>query len=120
ARYNEFDIKRGLSVCRRDKYFERDAENYWILRPNIRLRVQFDSINLTHDFSMLGQFDLILCRNVTIYFTSETRQKILSAMSKMLTEQGVLLLGATESVSNLKGFCTTEFESCIYLKAKDF
>lgn len=119
ARYNEFEIKRGLSLNRRDKYFDLSEDNYWVLRPNIRLRVHFDTVNLTRDFSALGQFDLILCRNVTIYFTPEMRFKILSAMTNMLTKQGALLIGATESVRGQKNeFNSTEFEGCIYLKAK--
>lgn len=117
ARYNDFEIKRGLSLYYRDKYFDLSEDNYWILRPNIRLRVHFDTVNLTHDFSDLGKFDLILCRNVTIYFTQEMRYKILSSMTNMLTEQGALLIGATESVHDQKGeFNSTEFEGCIYLR----
>lgn len=118
ARYNDFEIKRGLSLERQQKYFELDKDNYWTLRPDIRLRVQFDTINLTRDFSMLGQFDLILCRNVTIYFTPETRYRILSSMTRMLNPQGALLIGATESVRGLGQFNATEFEGCIYLKPK--
>ena len=117
ARYNDFEIKRGLSLIRRHKYFDLDKDNYWALRPNIRLRVHFDTINLTRDFSALGQFDLILCRNVTIYFTPETRHKILLTMTQMLTKQGVLLIGATESVRGQGEFNSTEFEGCIYLTA---
>ena len=117
ARYNDFEIKRGLSLERRNKYFDY-VDSYWILRPNIRLRVQFDSVNLTHNFSGLGRFDLILCRNVTIYFTPQMRHKILSTMVKMLNPQGVLLIGATESISKYKNeFNTVEFEGCIYIKA---
>jgi chemotaxis protein methyltransferase CheR len=119
ARYNNFEVNRGLSVTRRDKYFERESQNGWILRPNIRLRVQFDAINLTRDFSHLGRFDLILCRNVTIYFTPAVRTHILSTMVKMLTPEGVLLIGATESLwGHRENFKTVEFEGCVYVKAK--
>lgn len=104
GRYNEFEIKRGLSLSRRDKYFDLTDDNYWVLRPNIRLRVHFDTVNLTRDFSDLGQFDLILCRNVTIYFSPEMRYKILLSMTNMLTQQGALLIGATESVRDQKSF----------------
>ncbi len=118
ARYNNFEIKRGLSVTRRNKYFEATGDNQWVLRPNIRLRVHFDTINLTRDFSHLGKFDLILCRNVTIYFTPQTRQHILSTMVSMLTRQGALLIGATESLWDQKNkFNTVEFEGCMYIKA---
>lgn len=117
ARYNAFEMKRGLSLYRRNKYFEPDHQ-HWTLCSDMRLRVQFDTINLTHDFSRLGQFDLILCRNVTIYFTPETRQRILLAMTTMLSEHGALLLGATESIRGLTEINSSEFEGCIYLKAK--
>jgi chemotaxis protein methyltransferase CheR len=90
-----------------------------VLRPNIRLRVHFDSINLTRDFSYLGKFDLILCRNVTIYFSSEVRNKVLSAMVKMLTPEGALLIGATESLwGDRREFKEVQFEGCVYVKGK--
>jgi chemotaxis protein methyltransferase CheR len=117
AIYNSFEINRGLSISRRDKYFEQSSPNTWVLRPSIRLRVHFDTINLSRDFSNLGQFDLILCRNVTIYFTSAIRQKILSTMVTMLNSGGALLLGATESLWNQRNeFKTVEFEGCIYIR----
>jgi len=118
ASYNTFEINRGLSLTRRTHYFEQRANNHWVLRPNIRLRVHFDTINLTRDFSHLGQFDLILCRNVTIYFTPQVRSKILSTMVSMLTPEGSLLLGATESLWHQRNdFRAIEFEGCIYVKA---
>jgi chemotaxis protein methyltransferase CheR len=117
AQYNDFEIKRGLSLKRRDKYFEQHPSKVWVLRPNIRLRVNFAAINLTHDFSRLGMFDLILCRNVTIYFTPAVRSKILSTMVKMLTPEGALLIGATESLWGNRGdFKEVEFEGCVYVK----
>ncbi len=118
ARYNAFEINRGLSLARRNQYFEQTDTNHWQLRPNMRLRVNFDTINLTRDFSRLGPFDLILCRNVTIYFTAAVRSKILSAMVRLLTPEGSLLLGATESLWQQRNdFKTVEFEGCIYVKA---
>lgn len=119
ARYNDFEIKRGLSISRRDKYFECQADNLWMLRPNIRLRVHFAPINLTRDFSHLGQFDLILCRNVTIYFNPTVRSQILSNMLNMLTSDGTLFVGASESLWGKRGeYEVVEFEGCVYLKKK--
>lgn len=116
--YNNFEINRGLSLARRDKYFERQDDNRWLLRPNIRLRVHFDAVNLTHSFAHLGTFDLIFCRNVTIYFAPPIRERILSAMAGMLEPGGILLLGATEPLWGKRGqFNTVEFEGCVYVKA---
>lgn len=115
--YNNFEINRGLSPARRDAYFEPQG-NGWALRPNIRLRVHFDTINLMHGFAHLGTFDLILCRNVTIYFTPAIRERTLAAMATMLEPGGALLLGATETLWDKKAaFHTEEFEGCVYIKA---
>ena len=117
ARYNDFEINRGLSLTRRNKYFEHQGQNLWVLRPNIRLRVHFANINLTRDFSHLGRFDLILCRNVTIYFSADVRSKVLSAMVKMLTPEGALLVGATESLwGNRKEFKEVQFQGAVYVQ----
>lgn len=117
AHYNDFEINRGLSVVRRNKYFEQQANNLWVLRPNIRLRVHFEPVNLTRDFSHLGVFDLILCRNVTIYFSQPVRSKILSSMVKMLSPEGALLIGASESLWGKRGeYEVVEFEGCVYVK----
>jgi len=117
AHYNNFEIKRGLALSRRDQYFESLADNQWGLRPNIRLRVHFDSINLTHNFSHLGRFDLILCRNVTIYFTPEVRSKILSNMLTMLEREGALFIGSTESLWKSRSEINAqEFEGCVYIQ----
>lgn len=117
AQYNDFEIKRGLSIARRDRYFEQQAHNLWVLRPNIRLRVHFEAINLTRDFSSLGVFELILCRNVTIYFSAPVRSKILSSMMRMLKSDGALLIGASESLwGNRSEFRAVEFEGCVYVK----
>lgn len=120
GRYNSFDINRGLSRIRRERYFEHQADGFWLLRPNIRLRVRFEAINLTHDFAGLGTFDLIFCRNVTIYFTLPVRERILLAMIAMLAPGGALLLGATESLWGRKGnFKAVEFEGCVYIQANN-
>ncbi len=119
ARYNSFEINRGLSAARRQKYFESQEDGHWVLRPNMRLRVHFDAINLTHNFSWLGRFDLILCRNVTIYFTKAVRSRILSAMANMLTDEGSLLIGATESLwRDRKDINVKKFEGCLYIRGQ--
>lgn len=119
ARYNSFEINRGLSLVRQQKYFELQQDNCWVLRPNIRLRVHFDAINLTRNFSHLGMFNLILCRNVTIYFTPEVRSKILSNMVNMLRLDGTLFIGSTESLWKQRAEMNAEeFEGCVYIKAK--
>jgi chemotaxis protein methyltransferase CheR len=60
--------------------------------------VQFRQLNLLQDFSHLGTFDVIFCRNVLIYFDQDTKSVIFERMAKGLEADGTLLLGAAESV----------------------
>jgi chemotaxis protein methyltransferase CheR len=55
-------------------------------------------LNLLQDFSHLGSFDLIFCRNVLIYFDQDTKADIFDRLAKVLEADGVLALGAAESV----------------------
>ncbi|MEY4767548.1 MAG: hypothetical protein RL637_187 [Pseudomonadota bacterium] len=120
AQYNRFEMERGLSMQRRLQYFQNHAHGHWQLIPEIRHRVFFESINLIHDFSHLGEFDLILCRNVTIYFKPEVRQYILMKMATMLKSKGALFIGATESLAKSIGEVNLmEFENCVYIQSKN-
>jgi chemotaxis protein methyltransferase CheR len=63
--------------------------------------VQHRQLNLLQDFSHLGSFDVIFCRNVLIYFDQDTKSGIFERLSRMLEPDGVLALGAAESVVGL-------------------
>jgi chemotaxis protein methyltransferase CheR len=60
--------------------------------------VQHRQLNLLHDFAHLGKFDVIFCRNVMIYFDQETKINIFDRMAKVMEVDGMLMLGAAESV----------------------
>jgi chemotaxis protein methyltransferase CheR len=79
------------------KYFTQTGE-LWQLNADIRAMVQHRQLNLMQDFSHLGMFDLIFCRNVLIYFDLETKVGIFDRLAKMLETDGILALGAAESV----------------------
>lgn len=96
--YNESAIRRGLSPERLQRYFEKVA-NGWQVRPEVRGRVRAQTHNLLESFSGLGRFELILCRNVLIYFSPQTREDILRRMCRQLNPGGYLIVGASESLS---------------------
>lgn len=97
--YNKFEVARGLDPRRLTRYFDQKEDRYKI-RDEIRVMAQFKKMNLMRPFIGLGKFDIILCRNVMIYFTSEDRRKIYQSISKVLEPDGYLLIGATESLAN--------------------
>jgi len=95
--YSQFEVQRGLPIQMLVKYFKQIGE-LWQLNADIRGMVQHRQLNLLQDFSHLGTFDVIFCRNVLIYFDQNTKVRIFERMSKMLEPDGVLALGAAESV----------------------
>jgi chemotaxis protein methyltransferase CheR len=95
--YSQFEVQRGLPIHMLVKYFVQTGE-LWQLNADIRAMVQHRQLNLLQDFSHLGTFDVIFCRNVLIYFDQETKASIFERMSRMLEPDGVLALGAAETV----------------------
>jgi len=95
--YSQFEVQRGLPIQLLMKYFTQ-ASDVWKLNADVRSMVQFRQLNLLQDFSHLGTFDVIFCRNVLIYFDQDTKAVIFERMAKLLEADGTLLLGAAESV----------------------
>ena len=95
--YSQFEVQRGLPIQMLVKYFTQTGE-LWQLNADIRAMVQHRRLNLLQDFSHLGTFDVIFCRNVLIYFDQDAKASIFDRLSRMLEPDGVLALGAAESV----------------------
>jgi chemotaxis protein methyltransferase CheR len=95
--FSQFEVQRGLPIQLLVKYFTQNGE-LWQLNAEIRGMVQHRQLNLLQDFSHLGVFDIIFCRNVLIYFDHATKVNIFERIARMLEPDGVLALGAAESV----------------------
>ena len=99
--YPQMALKRGMSDQNLKQYFVQKGDDQWQIKPEIRQRVDFRSLNLQSSFSMLGKFDLVFCRNVLIYFSAEFKQDILTRIHAQLNNEGHLFVGASEAVNNL-------------------
>ncbi len=95
--YSQMEIQRGLSQERIEKYFNKDGTR-WIIEPSIRNIVQFRKLNLDKPFIMLGEFDVILCRNVLIYFDTYKTNRVLEQFYEILSDNGFLILGVSENL----------------------
>ena len=98
--YSTFEVQRGLAIQMLVRHFDQIEPN-WQIKRELRQMVTFRPLNLLEDFSALGQFDVVLCRNVLIYFDQPTKTRILSAIARRIASDGVLLLGGAESVFGL-------------------
>jgi len=101
--YSTFEVQRGLPIQMLVRHFEQEEPN-WRIKPEIRQTISFRPLNLLADFSSLGQFDIVLCRNVLIYFDQPTKTQILNGITRRIVPDGALLLGGAESVF---GLCST-------------
>ena len=95
--YSQFEVQRGLPIQMLVKYFTQTGE-LWQLKADLRAMVQHRQLNLLQEFSHLGTFDVIFCRNVLIYFDQDTKVAVFDRLARMVEADGVLLLGAAESV----------------------
>jgi chemotaxis protein methyltransferase CheR len=95
--FSQFEVQRGLPIQMLVKHFTQIGE-LWQLNADIRAMVQHRQLNLLQDFSHLGMFDVIFCRNVLIYFDQDTKVGIFDRLARMIEPDGVLALGAAESV----------------------
>lgn len=94
--YTGFEIQRGLSEGQREKYFTAENGGFSVCR-RLRRLVRFRRFNLLDSFGWLDDLDLVLCRNVLIYFDRATKLDILERAADCMAENGLLLLGETES-----------------------
>ncbi|MDA9431648.1 CheR family methyltransferase [Bradyrhizobium sp. CCBAU 51627] len=98
--YSQFEVQRGLPIQHLVKYFKQNGET-WQINPELRAMVQHRQLNLLQDFSHLGTFDVIFCRNVLIYFDQETKINIFNRLARQIETDGFLVLGAAETVVGL-------------------
>jgi chemotaxis protein methyltransferase CheR len=98
--YSQFEVQRGLPIQMLVKNFVQTGDT-WQISPEIRAMVQYRPLNLLADFAHLGNFDVVFCRNVLIYFDQETKIGVLNRIAKMLEGDGFLVLGAAETVVGL-------------------
>lgn len=110
--FSPIEISRGLSEAQRTRYFV-PAGGHWQIRDEIRAMASFKKLNLMEDFSALGRFDVIFCRNVAIYFTERDRISLFGRIERALEPGGYLVIGAMES---LNGICP-QFESTRHLRS---
>lgn len=98
--YTQFEVQRGLPINLLVKYF-RQIGDMWQLDAGIRSMVTFRHFNLLDDFAPLGMFDVVLCRNVLIYFDQELKASMLDRLADAVARDGYISLGAAETVIGL-------------------
>ncbi|MCU7844433.1 MAG: protein-glutamate O-methyltransferase CheR [Candidatus Thiodiazotropha sp. (ex Monitilora ramsayi)] len=99
--YCGLTVERGLTVEQQKRFFTPNKEHCLEVRPEIKRRVNFRSLNLAGSYHSMGKFDIIFCRNVLIYFSNELKKDIVDRLANALNPGGYLFLGSTESINQL-------------------
>lgn len=117
--YTALDINRGLPSASLLQHFQQNGV-HWQVKPHIRDLITFRQLNLVGDeWPVLPPFDLILLRNVLIYFDMETRGKVVGRIKSAMTRSGYLLLGGAELTMNLtRDFELRRIGKTIYFRQK--
>ena len=110
--FGDVEIARGLTPAARDKYFLPHARG-WKIRDEIRALVSFRKLNLMEDFSSLGKFDVVFCRNVAIYFSEPDRTSLFKRIEQRMENDGYLVIGSMESLSG----SSQQFDSKRHLRS---
>jgi len=116
--YEGVAVSRGLATERKQRFFKQTGDG-WQVIESVRTRITFRELNLMQSYTALGKFDVIYCRNVLIYFSTELKKDILSRMAKALNPGGYLVLGGSESISNYsEDFDLVRWRSGVIYKLK--
>ncbi len=95
--YSQFEVQRGLPITLLVKHFVQVGDR-WQIDDSLRKMIKFQQFNLLGDFSSLGRFDVVFCRNVLIYFDMPTKTQVLEGIADLLPSDGFLYLGGAETV----------------------
>lgn len=96
GRYSQLEVNRGLPTKMLARYFTQSARE-WTVKPELRACVRFEHVDLAFGELPSGTWDLILLRNVLIYFALETKQRILKRILPKLAPGGFILFGGSET-----------------------
>lgn len=99
GKYSQFEIQRGLSMHRMVAWFEGQGAD-WSTRPDLLQHIKFRQHNLIADAPLAGRFDIVLCRNLLLYFSAELRHAAFERLADALRVGGLLVLGASETVTD--------------------
>lgn len=100
GRYSQMEVNRGLPAAMLTRYFERVGTE-WVLKPQIRNRVEFEEMNLAKAWPALPAMDIVMMRNILIYFNVPVKREILAKVRGVMQPDGYMFLGSAESTINL-------------------
>ena len=113
--YSQHEVNRGLPARLLAKHFERRGLE-WQVKPELRNALDLRKINLVEDWPRMPPMDLVMIRNVLIYFDADTKRRILARIGELMRPDGLLFLGTAETPHLFTdSFCRAEDAPCYRL-----
>ena len=118
--YSQLEVQRGLPARLMIQYFDKNEQDQWVVKSNLRNGISFQKLNLLHGWGGIGPFDIVFCRNILIYQSVENKIKIIKEIWKHLNPRGYLVLGAAESLFGLsQDFDQLVHGSAVFYRKKE-
>jgi len=119
GKYGKFEVERGMKPATLNKYFNRQDDG-WRINDRVRVMANFKKVNLLENFTNIGYFDIIFCRNVAIYFKQHDKVKLFKKLASILEPDGALIVGGSESLTGVaQDFQVNHYLKGIYYTLKD-
>lgn len=114
--YSQLEVNRGLPAPMLVKYFDRHGMD-WRVKDSLRRRTSFRTLNLLDGLSDIPRMDVIMLRNVLIYFEKPVKEAIVARIRKILRPDGALFLGAGETMFNIDAtFASVQAEKTVFYR----
>lgn len=98
--YSQMEANRGMPASRLIRHFDRAGAN-WRVKQEVRDLVEFKRVNLASTWPICTKFDVVLIRNVLIYFERDAKREILKRICEKMNPEGYLFLGSSEMLGGL-------------------
>ncbi|MEM9399623.1 MAG: protein-glutamate O-methyltransferase CheR [Verrucomicrobiota bacterium] len=99
--FSQLEVNRGLPAIYLLKYFSKGPNETWQIKDEVKDMIVFKKLNLIEAWGIMPLYDIIMLRNVMIYFDNEKKKQILDNMCRCLHPEGYLFLGTAETTLNL-------------------
>ena len=100
GQYSQLEVNRGLPVKKLIQFFDRQGSN-WTAKPELRSLMEHRKFNLSKPWPYVGEFDMVLMRNVLIYFDMNSKQEIITRARRVLRSEGYFFVGSSETTIGL-------------------
>ena len=115
--YSQFEVQRGLPVLQMIRWFEEREGQQWQIADALRNAVRFEVHSLMEAPPRAAHFDIILCRNVLLYFSNPARRQVFARLAEAARDDAVLMLGAGETViGQTEAFVSDPTQRGLYIK----